>query len=263
MQKKRADRSLIATPAIRDEPGTRSDDPCETRLGVLFHTHRDRLRLVTAHQVTTSAKRTPLLAEGHPITASDEREIIRLLLGHSAEMRRFAIYPEELLHHAPGVVVWWLQSAVRPMHLLTPDGYESIVTRWPTLVLMARERTLCVVALAEDKRPTAETALFHAPCGNVYVTTNVCAGDVTVPKGATIADIPEWNRFWFDSAFTHSNHEDAIAPTKGNKRVDAPKFWHARANVDTPFPVSRLMPLGETLATWINESPEPSGELEE
>jgi PRTRC genetic system protein B len=225
-----------------------------TTHALLFHCASRQLQLITCHRVVEDAGRAPVIAAGRPLTPGDEREILDLLTTRqSANACSLDLYPATLLHADPTRTLWWEPSAVRPMHLRGIEQSQTILTRWPTLVLLARDRQLFLAALPDDERPTGDTPLFHAPLPNVYASTMLCTGDATLPREAGIAAMVVWQSVLFDSAFTHANHHGNLKPTRSAKSGDVQDYWAGREADVTPFPFQRLMPLGQTLAQWYSD----------
>lgn len=224
-----------------------------TTHALLFHTAHQRLQLVTAHRVTETARRAPVIGPGRPLLPADERDILDLLLGRGEAAAPVQVFPENLLYYDPYRVAWWLPGRVRPMHLHTLQGTRTITTCWPSLVCLVMERTFFVVAVADGARPEGDTALFHAPLPNVFGTTILCTGPAALPAGSDIRDIPGWESVLFDRAFTHPNWNGGLAPDTGGNTEPVDRYWAQRDGGHTPFPGARLVPLGRTLGTWLTQ----------
>lgn len=236
---------------------------CETRLALLFHTRHNKLEVITAHRAIKGRTR-PMLSPGRLMTPEDEAAILALLTkpGGVSALR---LIPEHLLYHDARTLVWHAPSRVAPMQLATEDGVAVIQTRWPSMVFMARDRELAVVALPDAARPTLDTPVFHCPLPNIYSSTSVCMGSAKLPVGNGDESIPLWEAAFFGSAFTHENHRQAITPNvpaKGKRKTvkrpgwpvsaDPMEAWATRHGDDTAFPAANLTPLECSLGEWIN-----------
>jgi len=222
-----------------------------TTHALLFHCGNRQLRLVTCHSVIEDRGRAPVIAAGRPLSPGDEREILDLLTTRqSANASTLQLYPERLLHADPTRMLWWAPSQVRPMHLRDLEGSKTILTRWPTLVLLARDRRLYLAALPTDVRPSADTELFHAPLPNIYASTELCHGDAVLPKDDGPNAIGGWEEVVFGSAFTHANFDANLAPIRSGKSEGVDTFWRCRDGKEVPFPNKRLVPLDLTLGQW-------------
>lgn len=221
-----------------------------TSFALLFHTAGRELQLVTAHNVVQDRNRAPIIAAGRPLTSADERDILDLLTSRTAEQGFTQVYPERLLFADQSRTLWWLPSAVRPMHLRNTKGAKTIRTRWPALVLLAQDRTLFVAALSNEERPSASTPLFHSTLPNVYGTSQVCTGDAALPLTASPQDIPHWESVLCDSAFTHANFGGALRGANGKGVVDVETFWRTRNGKVSAVPAKRMVPMRLTLSQW-------------
>lgn len=241
-------------------------DELRTTHGLFFHQRKQVLASVTAHSVETDANGVPVVGPGRPLTPEDEQALLDLMLGRE-QAEPVEILPPTVLYRDRNATIWWLPPMIRPMHLRThDDGAQTIVTHWPNLVALVRNRTLHLVAVEGSERPGASTELFHAPLPNVFASTQVCTGSARLPLAMRISDLPGWESVVFDSAFTHVNHDAtlraperkqrkragprAAAGNAQNARADA-SYWAARAGQVEPFPNASLNPLGITLAEWL------------
>lgn len=108
-------------------------------------------------------------------------------------------------------VVWYRKACVRPMTWVLNGHRVTRRVRWPTLVFrMGFAGTFHVWATAESRRPTAATALYHAPLGNIFADARMCWGNVPVPA-YTMAALPDFESAVYDTAFTHANHPGVLA----------------------------------------------------
>ena len=87
---------------------------------------------------------------------------------------------------------------------------------------MLRDPT--VWALGEDTRPSMDTPLFLAPYYNLYTHGAMCAGNVALPKTLTERDITNWETYFYDTEFTHSNYHGAAVTQRAGGHD---KLWRA------------------------------------
>lgn len=246
-----------------------------TTHAIFFHQRKESLAMTTVHPVETDADGIPIVGPGRPLTPEDEQAVLDLLMSRDGQ-EPIEILPASVLYRDRNTTIWWLPPLIRPMHLRSHDqGLQTILTRWPSLVALVRDRTLHLVAVEGDARPSADTALHHAPLPNVYADTSVCTGSARLPLAMRVSDIPAWESVVFDTAFTHTNHTSTLRPVqavaaKGRtskrklsappKQVDADAaYWAKREGHTLPFPDGSLNPLGLTLAQWL---PALSGSIE-
>jgi PRTRC genetic system protein B len=74
----------------------------------------------------------------------------------------------------------------------------------PPLVWRVRHGGLSIRALAENKRPNVETRLAVAPFWNLSDNGSVCIGSMRCPESSSVASIEEWEKGFYESAFTHA-----------------------------------------------------------
>jgi len=242
---------LLSTPR-EDYVREASRGSLSTSYALLFHTAGNVLHLVTAHSVIQDRNRAPIIQSGRPLTSADERDVLDMLTSRVHSQEGFAsVYPERLLFADPTRTLWWMPSAVRPMHLRNTQGTVTIRTRWPTLVLLAMDRALYVAALERDQRPTTKTKLFHCTLPNVWSDGKMCTGDAKLPMSCAPSDIPHWESVVLDSAFTHSNFTGALRAA-GSKRQfeDVETYWRGRNKEVSVLPSTRLVPMNKTLAQF-------------
>jgi PRTRC genetic system protein B len=123
----------------------------------------------------------------------------------------------------------------------------------PNLLFYASRSSLRVFALAKGERPEPKTKLYLAPYYNVSAEGNVCQGTAHVPELVTPVLIPQMEKAFFESAFTHSNTQgDRLIRYKGIGGHD--EFWLAmrspsgrRKKIDPKW----LMSTGKTVKQLI------------
>lgn len=226
-----------------------------TTYALLFHcrAHSNNLEVVTAHRVET-VKGSPVIGAGRPITPEDERTVQSLLLSRREAPAPVQVFPEHLLFSDGTRLVWWQPSRVRPMHLRDRDGKPSVIlTRWPNLVFHVADRSLSVATFAGEARPGGDTKLLHSTLPNIYADTQVCTGNATLPVGATVEEMAQWEAVIFETAFTHSNNPTALRRGRAKDPMDVEDFWRARDGVVEGFPYKRAAETGVTLGEWIAE----------
>jgi len=124
----------------------------------------------------------------------------------------FNLIPDNLLAIEPNTktMLWWTPATTRYLRfakeLKIPSGKATI----PAMLFCVKNRTMYSWALAENKKPTLTTQLYHAPFPNVYDGGNICTGDIPLPTDVTIASIKDWEKVYFNSDFTY----ELLATTK-------------------------------------------------
>ncbi|CAM3924045.1 PRTRC system protein B [Deinococcus frigens] len=149
----------------------------------------------------------------------------------------------------PGRVAWWLPPGSRALTFEPAyEGTKSLASLngtpipHPGLVFVAGAGSLRVFAVRGRGRPTAATALCHAPYWNLFGDGRMCRGTVAYPKSATPADQQVWEAAFFGSAFTH--------PSRTMKDTHWGVSYEEllrRAVDDGAFPQTALMDAGLTV----------------
>ncbi len=246
---------LLVAATLRDTTLAQLPTPS---MALLFHTSGQELALVTAHEVIHDAHGSAHIGPGRVALPSDERRVADILASRSRRTR-IDLMPENLLHAEADALAWWLPPTRREMLVKDREGVaHALDVVWPSLVALVVRRKLYLVAVDGDARPSADAALFHAPCGNVYEDGSVCTGSAALPHGQAIADLPGWEAIITHTYWTHDNTPKVLPPPKARKGKRPPTdnyraaaFWLARAGNGKPVTKSDMAPLGMTLTAWI------------
>jgi PRTRC genetic system protein B len=116
----------------------------------------------------------------------------------------------------------------------------------PPLVWRVDNGDLKIRALARNKRPDAATTLAVAPFWNLSDDGRVCTGTMRRPDSATAISIPQWERGFYESAFTHANVGRLTRHPGGFEGL-----WSDLAGKRRPFPASTLIQLPQTLVEFV------------
>jgi len=187
----------------------------------------------------------PMIAAGAPLTRAHLRQWAKALDKATVP----EILPANVLVAHPDLLVWWVPAQVRLAYFdlsRPPTGTKALAQRtsvpvpYPAQLFVANRRGLGVYALPVSERPNAETHLLHSPVLNVYLTGQLCWGNIPRPKVLTIASIAEYERAIFESWSTHPNAgQEATVTGKGGLI----KLWDDLATTKVQsFPVKRLKP---------------------
>lgn len=217
----------------------------ELREALLVYGDRQR-SFVTRHQVTLHKDAPPTLAPAQPLTLGFLESLVQSLSGPSAA----EVLPENVLARGDRLLVWWTPACRRQMFY---ENAEEKATHLngrtfpqPPLVWRVENGDLRIRALAENKRPAAAKTLAVAPFWNLSENGRVCTGSMRRPDNATVAAIPEWERGFYESAFTHAN---VGRLTRHSGGFDA--LWSELAGKRKPFPAKTLIQIPQTLAQFV------------
>ena len=148
------------------------------------------------------------------------------------------------------MIAWWTASCRKQMFYENSEGIAAGLNGrkfpQPPLVWRVKNGDLRIRALAENKRPAAQTKLLVAPFWNLSDDGRVCTGTIRHPESATVASIPAWERGFYESAFTHANVGRLTRHPNGFEGL-----WTELADKRKPFPAKTLITLPETLAQFV------------
>jgi PRTRC genetic system protein B len=102
-------------------------------------------------------------------------------------------------------------------------------------------------ALTENKRPQSSTKLAVAPLWNLSDNGRVCTGSMRRPDGATVSSVADWERGFYESAFTHANVGRLTRHPEGFEGL-----WSGLAGKRKRFPLDTLIALPQTLSQFVS-----------
>jgi len=162
------------------------------------------------------------------------------------------ILPDNVLVAHPDILAWWVPEQVRTAYFALsrpPAGLNALSERtnlplpYPAHLFIATGSGLGVYALPVSQRPTAATVVLHSPVLNVYISGQLCWGNIRQPKTLGPASMADYERAVFDSWSTHPNpgQEQTVTGKGGLVRL-----WDdLAARGAKRFPVKRLKPFRE------------------
>ena len=217
----------------------------ELREALLIYGDRQR-SFVTRHAVVHQKQGPPTLEAAQPLTLAFLECLARSLSGYSPA----EILPDNVLAKGDRMIAWWTPARRRQMFYENSEGKAAELNGrtfpQPPLVWRVENGDLRIRALVENKRPVAQTKLLVAPFWNLSDDGRVCTGTMRHPDSATAASIPEWERGFYESAFTHANVGRLTRHPGGFEGL-----WCELAGKRKPFPVRSLIPLPHTLAQFV------------
>ncbi len=202
--------------------------------------------IATLHSVDASGERGELALEaGELLSTAFVRELSRRLGDGRLTPE---VLPANVLCRAADRIVWWTPRQRRPMFFRGGreefEGLTGKVYPHPALVWRVVEGRLAIRALAEDRRPTAETPLFIAPYPNQYEDRTVCLGSMRRPADLSVSSIDAWVDGYFASDFNTLGAVQTAHPD-GFRGL-----WGPLAGRRC-FPVQHLKSAGQTLGAFV------------
>lgn len=192
---------------------------------------------------------------GRPMKQAD-LSALYVGLTETSNLSRVKWLHDAVLAEGPDRLIWWTPPQKRALFFKkstmvkgTFDG--SNVCPLPAMVWMAVPgRGLWVYAIKGDKRPVQSTQLYQAPLFNVWSRGKVCAGNAPLPKEADASDPTPWERFLFNSLFTHPNFTQKNRLVKGRSPC---AFWSAMVkSPEETFPDGVLVPFSHKVGDLVN-----------
>lgn len=209
--------------------------------------YRDRQSsFITRHDVQTQKSGPPTLGPAQPLTLAFVESLMRSLGGGvQAE-----VLPENVLAKGDRLIVWWTPEQRRQMFFENAEGkmadLNGHIFSQPPLVWKVSNGELSIRALTSNKRPEATTTLSVAPFWNLSDDGRVCTGTMRRPESATATSIPDWERGFYESAFTHAN-VGRLTRYKGGFEG----LWTSLKGKRRRFPSETLIQLPQTLEQFV------------
>jgi PRTRC genetic system protein B len=200
---------------------------------------------VTRHQIVLHKNAPPTLEPAQPLTIAFIESLVHSLYGGSTA----DVLPEHVLAKGDRMIVWWTPRCRRQMFYGNSEGKAAGLSGrtfpQPPLVWRVDGGDLKIRALMDNKRPGAATKLAVAPFWNLSDDGRVCVGTMRHPDTASVKSISEWERGFYESAFTHANI--------GRLTRHAGGFEGLWSGLDKRklFPVETLIQLPQTLAQFV------------
>lgn len=213
--------------------------------------YQGRRSFATWHEAKEASNGALCLSEAQPLTM----DFVKSFLQGLSEQMQTEILPENVLVRTADTVVWWTQAASRTMFLRETDESVAPLTGkrfpHPPLVWKVSGHELWLRALKRNARPGSETQLFVAPYWNVNGEDGLtCQGSMRSPEDAGVGSIPEWERAFFQSEFTHAT---GVRRLTTHPRGFA-GLWKGLADSTKAFPANRLVSAKQTLLEFVQET---------
>ena len=201
----------------------------------------------TLHEVKHRPNQAPYLSAGQSVTTGFLETLAR---GLGASMAA-EVLPEHVLARTPDLIAWW--SWARPRLMFFGAGNKETAALngkmypHPALAFMIQGRELFVRALAENRRPGANTRLSNAPYWNTDAHGRVCLGSMRVPDENGVDSLAGWEHAYFASEFTHPSGAVRLTTHPGG----FVGLWSSLSGRKRAFPVRFLAESKQTLQEFV------------
>lgn len=158
------------------------------------------------------------------------------------------LMPANVLHlncTEDGFAVWHTPPQKVSLFFVGGLGIPCGMANVPALLWKATKDALFIYALKQQRKPTLQTPLHHAPFFNIYQKGNVCMGTVKIDTNSinNLEDfIAKWESYFWNSYFSHLLNN--VSPVKEN----IVQLWQRLVDTDAPFPVEVLQKNALTLS---------------
>ena len=220
---------------------------CRVELREALMVYGDRqAKFVTRHKITAHQDRPPTLGPAQPLTVAFLELLARSLSGNYV----VEVLPENILAKGDRMISWWTPACRRQMFYANAEGKAAALNGCnfpqPPLVWRVEDGSISIRALPQDERPDATTKLSVAPFWNLSSEGNVCTGSMRRPDSALAASIADWERGFYESAFTHANVGRLTRHHGGFESL-----WEGLLSKEV-FPLETLIGLPQTLAQFVS-----------
>ena len=201
----------------------------------------------TVHEVKHRPNQAPYLSAGQSVTTGFLETLAK---GLGASMAA-EVLPEHVLARTPPLIAWWSRARPRLMFFGAGNTETTALNGemypHPALVFMIQGRELFVRALAENRRPSANTHVKNAPYWNTDAYGRVCLGSMRVPDETGVASLAGWENAYFASEFTHPSGAVRLTTHPGGFLG----LWSNLAGRKHSFPVKFLADSKQTLQEFV------------
>jgi PRTRC genetic system protein B len=219
----------------------------ELREALLVY-HGNQTTFITKHEVLKPQNTAPALGPAQPLTVAFVESLVCSLGGRAAA----EVFPDKILAKRDRMIAWWTPAQRRQMFYQHSEGkaadLNGHIFPQPPLVWLVADGQLKIRALTVNKRPDAKTKLAVAPYWNLSDCGTVCMGSMRRPESASVAAISDWERGFYESAFTHANVGRITRHKNGFEWL-----WSGLTGKRALFPLETLIVLPQTLAQFVRE----------
>lgn len=186
----------------------------------------------------------------HPLTDKESSSLAQVLYP-SEEGKTFlhirGIIPRSVLlinSSKRGYAIWCSAARKAPLFFKEQLGIPSGCGYVPPLIWKASREQLYIFALTNNKRPSPNTPLYHAPFFNINASGLVCMGNVMIKidEHCSLDNfIVQWEKYFYSSYFSHLII--ATSPVSGN----IVQLWKQQIETGQKFPVDVLLKTQQSL----------------
>jgi PRTRC genetic system protein B len=203
-------------------------DSFQLKSAVLLYGHSGGGQAYASKHEVSFINGRPTIRPGTPLTVDDYTALVLSLKPESRPSVQWL--DRRILAKGADRMIWWTPPQHRTLFFKESAHVKGTFTAFgpcplPALVFMATDRSLYVYAIKGKAEPTRETPLYQAPFFNVWARGEVCSGNALRPSEGEQNNPDAWEKFFFESNFTHPNFREKNRLTLG---VDPSRFWRTQ-----------------------------------
>lgn len=143
--------------------------------------------------------------------------------------------PDNLIYSSSVNKIWWRKPGKETIFIRNEGAEHAFTVSHPGLVFALIGNSIRVFAVLGNKKPTADTELYHAPYFNINSSGMLCTGNAKLPDSIQSSAFGEWESMFFKSYFTHHSRPNVI-----KSKLSFVEFWKWLSETNKPFPESAL-----------------------
>lgn len=181
---------------------------------LLYGKRSDNTEYATFHPVRVGedGNGQPVIGAGVPLTKNTLLTIAKNLA--RSTRRAQGVLPPNVLAVGVDHIVWYVPAQPRTM-FFDCRGDEGVGKRagktpQPALIFAVSQQDWRIYAIKAKGRPKATAPLYNAPYMNVWQEGRICVGSTPVPNDTIAETIDQWTTAFFDSNFSHTNHDKTV-----------------------------------------------------
>lgn len=194
--------------------------------------------------------KTGKLINAHPLSDLEIESLARAMQVQCRNKEQYLqcdnLLPENLLYLnvAKKSVLWFTPAQTVKLYFIESLHIHNAEFPLPALVWKATDRDLWLYAVKSNKRPSADTRLYHAPVFNTHQDGKICMGtvEIEVENCSSLNHfISTWQGNFFNSRFSHTidNLQSTCTPLV--------QLYRDLANTACSFPPKELKTTGKAL----------------
>jgi len=227
--------------------GSTVDATLQEAILLYRESHGTKAVYASIHKVTHRKGRAPEIEVGKPLTLASLQQALHQV-AEANGATAFSWVDQSVIATGPGLCVWWTPAMKRWMHFDGQSLRMHLPAKQPPLLWVTLYNRLYVFALGANRRPTPEDPVFYAPYMNVWVSGEVCQGNMPRPANPCPA---AWEEAFYSANFTHVNDPGVRKLTSFRGGIAA--LWRnlMSSKAQKAFPLKTLVAMHTTVGAVV------------